>query len=168
MQRRLVDKLISFDQVRFPEIVRVHDYLESRRGDRRFPSRSRIFPEDIAFALGRVSILDVIPGPPRDFIYRVYGTVISTADGDEMTNRSAQLIEPAEYREMVIRHYGEAADAAEPTFHEIEVQARNLRASYQRGLFPLSDDGVTVNKLLSMGGWGPDLDPCWDLYLQLS
>ncbi len=166
MHRRLVDKRIGIEQVRFPDILRVHEYLESRRGERRHPARSDVKPEDMVFALGRISILEVVAGNPPDFIYRVYGTMISSADGDEMTNRSVHVIEPAEYRDMVFRHYCEAVEAAAPTFHEIEVQARDLRASYQRGLFPLSDDQIVINRLLSIGGWGPELDHVWLLYIQ--
>lgn len=166
MHRRLVDKRITLEQVRFPEIVRMHDYLESRRGGRRFPLRGDVRPEDIGFALGRISILDIVPGNPPDFVFRVYGTYISSADGDEMTNRSVRVTQPPEYRDMLIRHYTDAVEAAAPTFHEVEVQARDLRATYQRGLFPLSSDGAKLDKLLSVSGWGPDLDHCWSLYLQ--
>jgi hypothetical protein len=36
---------------------------------------------------------------------------------------------------------------------------------YQRGLFPLSDDGTVVNMLLSVTWWTSALDPLWTDYL---
>lgn len=166
MHRLLVDRRITIEEVKFAEILRVNEYLETLRGGRRYPSRSAILPEELSVALGRISILDVVPGSPPDFVNRLYGTFISAADGDEMTNRSAREIEPEPYRDMVERHYREALDAAGPVFHEIEVEVGRQRAAFQRGLFPLSDDDATISKLFSVSAWSPELGRCWENCLQ--
>jgi len=165
MPTRVADKRIPLEQVRFPEILRVREYLEQRKGNRSLPARSDIRPEDLSFALGQISILEVVSGSPPDFVYRLYGTSISAMDQDEMTGRSVRDAKPAEYCEIVVRHYQEALEAGCPVFHEVEVEAGRLRAVFQRGLFPLSDDGATINKLFSVSAWGPEFGRCWQHYL---
>src|SRR5262249_23594835 len=152
--------------VTFDMILSVNEYLNRLRDAHRFPRRSAIRPEELGGALGRISILEVVPGSPPDFVFRLYGTYISAADGDEMTNRSVREVQPQQYRDMLERHYREMLEAATPIFHEIEVQARNLRATYQRGLFPLSEDDEVINKILSISGWSSAFDRCWQLYIQ--
>lgn len=163
MSKRLSDREIRLEEVRFPSIVRVHDYLRSKTGGNRYPARRDILPEEVAFALGRIIILEV-RRDPLDFIYRLYGSGISRVDRDEVTNKSVQVVEPAEYRDMLLRHYTAALAAEAPVFHEIEVTAGELVASYQRGLFALSDDGHIINRLFSVSASDDALERCWEAY----
>ena len=59
-----------------------------------------------------------------------------------------------------------AGSFAKPmTAYEMTVSDGRRTARYQRALFPLSDDGVSVNMLLSVTWWTSALDPLWSDYL---
>src|SRR3546814_15413427 len=59
-------------RVVFPQILRVRDYIDGKRGERPLAARRDILPEEIGFALGRITIMDV-RHDPLDFVYRLYG-----------------------------------------------------------------------------------------------
>lgn len=164
MAVRLVHRRVGADDIVFRPILQMRDYIESKRGGRAFAARRDILPEEIGFALGHVIIMDVREDP-LDFVYRLYGSEISRGDHDEVTKRSVFDQEPAAYRDHLMDCYVEAVRAREPVYHHMTVSDGHRAAEYQRGLFPLSDDGRSVNMLLSVTWWGDDLAPIWDRYL---
>lgn len=156
---------ISPAEVIFPQILRVADYIEQKRGDRPFASRRDILPEEISFALGRIMIMD-IHYEPLDFIYRLYGSEISAGDHDEVTKKSVYDQKAGPYRDILLACYTEALANRAPTYHDMTVGDSRRSARYQRGLFPLSDDQKVVNMLLGVSWWNSDLNPLWDEFLQ--
>lgn len=152
------------DRVTFPQILRIRDYIESKRGDRPFACRRDILPEEISFALGRIILMDVRHGP-LDFVYRLYGSEISQSDDDEVTKKSVYEQKDGVYREHLLACYTEAVTAREPVYHEMTVTDGRRVVRYQRGLFPLSDDGEQINMLLSITWWTSDLDAIWPDFL---
>ena len=65
---------------------RLYQYWLERRGARAFPSRSDIDPLDFVYALGRVSIVEIMPGPKR-FRYRLVSSQLTDHLGYEMSSR---------------------------------------------------------------------------------
>lgn len=155
---------IGPDRVTFPQILRIRDYIDSKRGDRPLAARRDILPEEISFALGRIILMDV-RHDPLDFVYRLYGSEISQGDHDEVTRKSVFQQLPGIYRDQLVACYREALDAGEPVYHEMTVTDGRRTAVYQRGLFPLSDDGKQINMLLSITWWTSDLDDIWADFL---
>src|SRR3546814_5335269 len=94
-------------RVVFPQILRVRDYIDGKRGERPLAARRDILPEEIGFALGRITIMDV-RHDPLDFVYRLYGSEISQGDHDEVTRKSVYHIQPGPYRDQLIACYCEA------------------------------------------------------------
>ncbi len=164
MTINLTSVRIEPQAVVFPQILRIRDYIEQKRGDRAFAARRDILPEEIGYALGRIILMDV-HHDPLDFVYRLYGSEISQGDHDEMTRKSLFDQKPGPYRDQVAACYGEAVSAKVPVYHEMTVSDGRRSARYQRGLFPLSDDGVNVNMLLSITWWTSDLDAIWADFL---
>jgi len=164
MTLKLTHRRIEPSEVVYPQILRVRDYIEAKRGERPFPARRDILPEDIAFALGRVILMDV-RHDPLDFVYRLYGSEISEGDHDEVTKKSVFDQQPGLYRDSLLACYSEAVAAGAPVYHEMTVADARRRARYQRGLFPLADDGRTINMLLSITWWNSDLSAVWDDFL---
>jgi hypothetical protein len=148
----------------FPQILRIRDYIDEKRGARTFAARRDILPEEIGYALGRIIIMDV-RHDPLDFVYRLYGSEISQGDHDEVTRKSLFDQKPSAYRDQLLACYSEALSAREPVYHEMVVSDGRRSARYQRGLFPLSDDGFNVNMLLSVTWWTSELDAIWDDFL---
>lgn len=164
MTLKLSHRRIEPGEVVYPQILRVRDYLEAKRGERPFAARRDILPEDITFALGRIILMDV-RHDPLDFVYRLYGSEISEGDHDEVTKKSVFEQKPGPYRDSLLACYSEAIAARAAVYHEISVADARRRASYQRGLFPLADDGRTINMLLSVTWWNSELNAIWDEFL---
>ncbi len=151
-------------EVVHPAILGVAKYVDAKRCDRPFATRRDILPEEIAFALGRIIIMDV-KYDPLDFVYRLYGSEISHGDHDEVTKKSVHDQRPDRYRESLLACYSEAVTARETVYHEMTVSDGQRLVSYQRGLIPLSDDAQVVNMLLSVTWWNSDLNVLWDEFL---
>lgn len=164
MTFQLSTQRIDTSRVVFPQILRVRDYIDEKRGERPLAARRDILPEEIGFALGRITIMDV-SHDPLDFVYRLYGSEISQSDHDEVTRKSVYDIEPGPYRDQLVACYCAAVEAREAIYHEMAITDGRRTARYQRGLFPLSDDGIAVNMLLSVTWWTSALDPLWNDYL---
>jgi hypothetical protein len=160
----LISTRIQPADIVFPQILRIRDYIDAKRGTRALAARRDILPEEIAFALGRIIIMDVRQDP-LDFVYRLYGSEISQGDHDEVTRKSLFDQKPSAYRDQLLACYSEALAAREPVYHEMVVSDGRRSARYQRGLFPLSDDGFIVNMLLSVTWWTSELDAIWDDFL---
>ena len=160
------DKRIALHEVRFDTIVMVADHLDRKRRTRPFPARADVLPEELRCALGRIILLDV-RYDPLDFVFRLYGSEIAAMDRDEVTGKSVRVVEPAAYRDMLIRHYTEAVTERAPLFHEIVAAADHACESYQRAVIPLSDDGAAINMLLTVSGWNNDLNLIWPKVLEL-
>ena len=164
MSVELTYRRIRDDEVTYPEILRMRDYVDAKRGARAFAARRDIMPEEFSFALGRVILMDVQEGP-LDFVYRLYGSEISAADRDEVTKQSVYEQPAGDYRNHLIACYSEAVAVRHAVYHEMAVSDGRRTALFQRGLFPLSSDGRTIDMLLSITWWGSDLNPVWDDFL---
>lgn len=164
MTVKLSCRRIGEDEITYPEILRLRAYLDAKRGGRPFAARRDILPEELGFALGRLILMDV-RNNPLDFIYRLYGSEISAGDHDEVTRKSVYDQPPGVYRDLVIGCYTDAVDARQPVYHEMMVTDGRRTARFQRGLFPLSSDGATIDMLLSITWWNDDLTPLWDDFL---
>lgn len=161
---RLTHRRIEPVEIVFPQILRVGDYIEAKRAGRDFAARRDLLPEEIAFALGRIMLMDV-RYEPLDFIYRLYGSEISQGDHDELTKKSIYDQKSGPYRDILVACYTDAVARRAPTYHEMTVGDSRRSATYQRGLFPLSDDQQTINMLLAVSWWGNDLAAVWDDFL---
>lgn len=74
------------EQIRRPMLRRLYAYWDDRRGAREFPGRPDIDPIDMHFALGNISLIDVLYEPQR-FRYRLHGSIIAARLGIDMTGR---------------------------------------------------------------------------------
>lgn len=161
---RLTHRRIEPPEIVFPQILKVADYIDAKRAGRNFAARRDILPEEIAFALGRIMLMDV-RYEPLDFVYRLYGSEISDGDHDELTKKSIYDQKAGPYRDILVACYTDAVARRAATYHEMAVGDSRRSARYQRGLFPLSDDQQTINMLLSVTWWDNDLQPVWDDFL---
>jgi hypothetical protein len=83
------------EQLRRPMLRRLYEYWDDKRGAREFPGRPDIDPIEMRFALGNISLVDVLYEPMR-FRYRLHGTIIAERVGIDMTGRFVDEIpEPA-------------------------------------------------------------------------
>ena len=83
---------ISFDNNPAALFQHVAACWEEIRGANAFPARTDIRPSKLASALPYVSLIELIPGDPPDFLYRLMGQHLIVNAGQNITGmRSSQL-----------------------------------------------------------------------------
>lgn len=140
---------LDADCDRYPEISQVLAYWREKRGDRAFPSRADIDPLEFTKALPRVMMVEV-SYDPLEFRYRVAGTGLFAMHGQELTGKLAHELQPPEFGALIHWHYSEAIASRAPMLHLIELTANYHTTSYARLILPLSNDGATIDRLITV------------------
>jgi len=130
-----------------PKLQKLQDYWEERRRGREFPARSDIDPIDFRFALGHVSLIDVLQAPLR-FRYRLVATNLTKHLGYEMTGKTADQIAEPQVRDYVLTRYCRAVEARRPLTESGEETLDDRVWRYQAIYLPLSSDGNAIDMLL--------------------
>jgi hypothetical protein len=120
------------------------------RGARALPRRVDIDPAKLAASLPHVTLLDVVPGEPVDFRYRLIGQQLITAFGDNVTGAThRQQANPARKDWPMYEAYVRCLKTRQPQDIAVEFRNRNQALLNARArVWPLSDDGETVTGLL--------------------
>ena len=135
------------ERIRHPELRRLHDYWKVRRGSRRYPARLDIDPADIKYALGNVSLIEVVGEPPR-FRWRLVGSLLAQRLGYDMTNQWVDEYPNQAYRDYLIDCYRTIVATGEPdaALNERDIDGKPRRFEVLR--LPLAEDGHTINMIL--------------------
>ncbi len=131
-------------------VERVQAAWDDARGSRPMPRRSDIDPVKLGSTLQYVSVLDVVPGDPVDFRYRVMGQHLIKGYGVDLTGQLHTVIadrsRPAwPYYEAYVSCFTTKQPQA------LDIQTRNRKKLVMQLLgkvWPLSDDGTTVTGIL--------------------
>ena len=129
-------------------VKRLCAYWEERRGTKRFPAREDIDPIDFKFALGRVSLIEVLENPQR-FRYRLVSTSITKHLGYEMTGKFTSEVPGRELRDYVERLYAKAVSLAAPLYQKESAIYDGRVWEYEALMLPLSSDGERINMILA-------------------
>jgi hypothetical protein len=133
---------ISDDRIR-----EAYDYWRRITAGRAMPRRRDLDPLDIPKLLPHVMLAEV-HGPGRHR-YRLIGTANAQEQGTNATGRFVdEAIAGAEYRAHVIGLYDECARERRPVYSESLFMSQTggaIERHTKVGLFPLSEDGTTVN-----------------------
>jgi hypothetical protein len=140
---------LALAELRHPVLREAYHYWCGKCDGRTMPSRQDIAPEEMKSYLPRVMLIDV-QSEPRDFIYRVFGSVIAAAHGKEYTGKSARTLEPPGFAELIWQQYLDVVEAKAPRLHAIHLASGGKYMNYQRLTMPLASDGETVDKLLAV------------------
>ena len=134
-------------QIEDPRLTRLYDYWLSRKGSRRFPSRSDIDPLDFRYVLGHVMLVDVLRDPLR-FRVRLHGSEMVRRANYDLTGKFLDDLPVADYRDYVIdRCKGLVADGEPILVHHNRILDDKLRR-YEALWLPFSESGVEVSMLL--------------------
>jgi hypothetical protein len=128
-------------------LKRLYRYWIERRGTRRYPSRDDIDPLDFAYAVGRVSLVDVLEDPRR-FRYRLVSTTLTARLGYEMTGKFLDEIPGSEMRAYTERIYTTAMERLAPLHLRDDSLMDGRRWRHEALILPLSPDGRAVNMLM--------------------
>jgi len=128
-----------------------HAYWLQKAAGKVMPSRADLDPLDIPQLLANIFLVDVVPGVPRRFRFRLVGTRIAELEG-ELTNRYLDDLIPGPAGAAIGRHYEDATEGL------IRIRRETLRwhlqerehVNYDVLLLPLSQDGAAVDMLFGL------------------
>ena len=132
-------------------VVELEAYWNSLPCSDGLPSRRNIDPVEIGEALlPWIFLLDVIREDGRlDYLYRLAGTSNVELVGRDPTGRRSSEIFADDEHAFVIETFDQTVNERVPTYWYVEVPQDHYDVvRVYRGLFPLSDDGITINKLI--------------------
>lgn len=128
-------------------LLGIYRYWCERRGGRRFPGRQDMDPIDFAFALGRVSVIEV-HREPMNFRYRLVSTQLTEHLGYEMSGKTIDAIPDPAMREFTRAFYERVVERGEPTYETGAVVISGLGWWHETLALPLATDGETIDMLL--------------------
>jgi hypothetical protein len=131
-----------------PLFVDLLDYWKDKRDGRAMPRRAAIDPMDLRAHLGSLFLLEIAE-PLAESRYRLIGTNIVEASGRDSTNRSIGELYTEPTRSGLIRIYTAIIKAAAPHAGWGRWQVGPDYLAVQTLFLPLSEDGQTVNMVLS-------------------
>jgi hypothetical protein len=134
----------------YADLARVLAYWELKCGNGFAPRRADIDPVDLVEALPRIMLVDVVPGVPVDFRYRLSGTGICDVHGANHTHKRPRDLMPPAYGELIHQHYCAVVQRRAPLLHLIVLDVDDRELSYARLLLPLSEDGTAVTMLMAI------------------
>ena len=142
--------LRSLDDLRDERLRRLYLYWQDKCGSRRMPSREDVDPVDLTYCLGYLCLVDVEPGEPPRFRFRVDGSNCVNISGIEMTGRYVDEIPQSDYRTVMETAYRQLARTKAPHFYADDEVWDDRRYRTEGLLLPLSNDGETVNMLIDV------------------
>jgi hypothetical protein len=131
-----------------PDLYRLYDYLEAKRGDREFAARRDLDPLDFPYILGNILLLDVLYQPLR-FRYRLVGSLIVARVGYDMTGKFLHEHPHPSYRDYMLDCYAEVIRSRRPSGGNYDLFMDREIKRYQCIRVPLSDDGKIIDKIIS-------------------
>lgn len=149
----LFSEQISFDQLSETTPVRALErYWRGLPATAGLPSRSAILPEDIPRSvLSWILLLDVVQeNGVQEFRYRLVGTSNCEMIGRDVTGMLTTAAFGADDKAGIAESYRLTAVCRAPTFWRAAVPHElDYSIPVFRGIFPLSSDGRTVDKILA-------------------
>jgi hypothetical protein len=135
------------DRLTVPELVRLYDYWDSKRGARRWPSRHDIDPVEMRFALGNIDLVE-ITHDPIVFRFRISGSNIDRDEGFNMQGKTLDEYPLPQHRAAVRQTYLRVLEAGVPDFELLERVDEGQVVRYGRLILPLSDDDRCIDMYL--------------------
>lgn len=128
-------------------LKRLYRYWVERRGAKRYPSRDDIDPLDFGYALGWVSLIDVMENPLR-FRYRLVSTTLTARLGYEMTGKFLDEMPEPEVRDHARRLYAAALERRIPLHFRDETMLDGRHWKTEALVLPLSSDQEAIDMLM--------------------
>jgi len=132
-----------------PDTIAMYEYWCERCGGRTMPGRSDIDPIHLPRRLlPFINLVDVVPDERR-YVYRLVGTGDVEIRGQDPTGKSVMDAFFAPCAEDALTCYDRVVTTRAPFLDPEPFVAPNGRYVTEETIFlPLSDDGITVNKIL--------------------
>ncbi len=137
-------------QLGAPELIELYDYWVARRGSRPMPSRADVNPAEIPRHLQNLMLVDVLPGEPIRFRYRLVGTRVVAATGENRTGRLFHEVRFFELYPNMMEQYQQVVREARPFFSSEPFHSDVKGTAYEveRLMLPFAAEGDRPDLLL--------------------
>jgi hypothetical protein len=142
-------KTVEFLEFCSPQVREMHEHWAALRGDRVLPHRDDLDPARITRYLPGIMLVDVLWGPPLDFVYRLVGTREVESRGTDPTGRRVAEAYFAATVEDALENYRYVATARAVLYDCERVSKPGNRYVGNEALFlPFTRDGERVEQIL--------------------
>jgi hypothetical protein len=138
VQGRIRGVSLAPDQLEQPLLRRLFTYWEKARGNRRWLRQADLRPEEFAFAMPYIALIDRPPAEGPGLRIRLVGEEIRNEAVGYIRDRMIEGIEPAWYREHLIQRYRAVFESGEPSFEAVHVIYDVRNYYYHRMILPLT------------------------------
>jgi hypothetical protein len=146
---RSIENLLA--RIRHPILKRMVSFWDQKRAGRPWPLRADFDPLEFWFAVGYISLIDVIAGATgRRYFFRLDGTRQVDLFGVDFTGKFLDQVYDAEGLQLAERSYGRTVDEGEPQYHLREVEFHGRPIQYEIAILPLSRSGTAVDMLMTV------------------
>jgi hypothetical protein len=140
-------------EITSPLVRAMFDYWQLKRAGRVAPRRPDIEPGDIRRLLPYLSIADVIE-EPFDLRYRLVGSAVAEAAGYDFTGHFLRDMPVTTGIDCWAAHYRRVVIAKRPFYGRYRGDLwPDLIRYADHGAFPLSSDGVTIDRIIEIEDW---------------
>jgi hypothetical protein len=136
------------DNMEDERLRRLFAYWTEKAAGRICPARRDIDPLDFDYLLGDIALLEVLHEPLR-FRYRVMGTRIVRRVACDMTGKLVSEMPSPQLRQASQQNYELVTRERKPVLQRGTRVFDGRTFSYEILRLPLSDDGATVNMILT-------------------
>jgi hypothetical protein len=135
-----------------PTLARLHELWESKRTMDALPARAAFDPVEFRPWLGRLGLLDVLPGAlpdGADFSYRLVGTGLVAQAGRDLTGeRVSNASLTADIPAALVNLRAICANRAPRWRNDLVLSIDGTRMAGERLYLPLASDGENVDMIL--------------------
>jgi hypothetical protein len=136
---------LTAEQLDQPLLRRLLTYWESSRGRNRWMRQVDLRPEEFAFAMPYIALVDRPPAEGRGLRIRLVGEEIRNEGVGYLRGRLIEDIEPAWYRDHLIERYQAVFGSGEISIEAVHVVYDVRNYYYHRLILPLTIDGSQVD-----------------------
>ncbi len=140
-------------RIRHPILKRMVAFWDRQRHGRDWPMRADFDPLEFWFAVGYVSLIDVVAATgsqPRRYFFRLDGTRQVDLFGVDFTGKFLDQVYDAAGLRVAEQSYGAAVDQAVPQYHVRQVEFHERPIQYEIVILPLSKTGERVDMLMTV------------------
>jgi len=134
-----------------PVLAQATTYWREIKGTARFPQRADLVPEQFVALWPHILMVDVIDGG-ADYFVRLFGQHLVNAYGEQTGRKASEATVPEVVRERSKKLFDFCVAHAAPTYAywpEIGSERRPF-IDVEALCLPLSSDGVTLDRLMSL------------------
>jgi hypothetical protein len=146
---RSIEGLLA--RIEHPILKRMVAFWDEKRAGRDWPLRADFDPLEFWFAVGYVSLIDVILAPDRRrYFFRLDGTRQVDLFGVDFTGKFLDQVYDPEGLRVAEQSYGAAVEQGEPQYHVRQVEFHGRPIQYEVVILPLSRTGARVDMLMTV------------------